>query len=75
MKPGLKVGSVLSVSFDMGKLSRNTPNYVSVQSNYSTGAWEILGSLCNGCTLVMRGSDWDQVLERVCTSPVRTVYD
>ncbi|KAK2752695.1 hypothetical protein FQN54_008073 [Arachnomyces sp. PD_36] len=46
MQPGMKVGSVLSVGFDMG-------------------AWEILGGLSNGCTLVLRGSDWKAALSAI----------
>lgn len=28
-------------------------------------AWEILGCLCNGGTLVLRGSDWVETLQEV----------
>lgn len=30
-----------------------------------TGAWEMLGSLVNGGTLYLRGSDWNATLEQV----------
>ncbi|KAL6407505.1 AMP-binding enzyme [Ilyonectria robusta] len=43
IRPGTKVGQVLSISFDMA-------------------AWEILGCLCNGGTLLIRSSEWDQTL-------------
>ncbi|CAI4219783.1 unnamed protein product [Parascedosporium putredinis] len=42
--PGVRVGQVLNISFDMA-------------------AWEILGCLCNGGTLVLRGSDWKKTLQ------------
>ncbi|KAI1034272.1 hypothetical protein LB503_012449, partial [Fusarium chuoi] len=43
--PGICVGQVLNVSFDMA-------------------AWETLGCLSNGGTLVMRGSDWSKALKQ-----------
>ncbi|KAJ0422238.1 hypothetical protein BJY00DRAFT_79653 [Aspergillus carlsbadensis] len=60
MRPGTKVGQVLSVSFDMG-------------------AWEILGSLANGATLVLRGRHWKQTLKEIdiliCTPSILAKYD
>ncbi|KAH6657078.1 AMP-binding enzyme [Truncatella angustata] len=59
IKPGVRVGSVLNISFDMG-------------------AWEILGSLCNGGTLILRGSDWAQALREIevliCTPSILAKY-
>ena len=46
MRPGLRVGQILSISFDMA-------------------AWEILGCLSHGATLVIRGKDFAPVVESV----------
>ncbi len=46
MRPGWRVGQILSISFDMA-------------------AWEILGSLGNGATLVIRGKEFGPVVENV----------
>lgn len=46
IRPGMKVGQILSIAFDMA-------------------AWEILGCLCNGGTLVIRGNDFQAVAEEV----------
>jgi amino acid adenylation domain-containing protein len=46
IRPGMKVGQILSIAFDMA-------------------AWEILGSLCNGATLVIRGKDFMEVVRQV----------
>ncbi|MEM9487842.1 MAG: amino acid adenylation domain-containing protein [Myxococcota bacterium] len=46
MRPGLKVGQILSISFDMS-------------------AWEILGCLSHGASLVIRGKDFAPVVESV----------
>ena len=46
MKPGLKVGQILSIAFDMA-------------------AWETLGALSNGATLVIRGPSIQETAERV----------
>lgn len=46
MRPGLKVGQILSIAFDMA-------------------AWEILGSLGNGATLVIRGRDFMETVRQV----------
>ncbi|KAL3496559.1 hypothetical protein BJX62DRAFT_221887 [Aspergillus germanicus] len=60
MVPGIRVGQVLSISFDMG-------------------AWEILGSMANGATLVLRGSDWKAALKEIdtliCTPSILARYD
>jgi hypothetical protein len=42
----------------------------------TTGAWEMLGSLVNGGTLYLRGSDWNATLEQVssCILPKKTVH-
>jgi amino acid adenylation domain-containing protein len=45
MKPGLKVGQILNIAFDMA-------------------AWEILGCLAHGATLMIRGRDIAQTAER-----------
>ena len=46
MKPGVKVGQILSISFDMA-------------------AWEILGAFSHGATLVIRGKEFEPVVEQV----------
>lgn len=46
MRPGVKVGQILSIAFDMA-------------------AWEILGSLANGATLVIRGRDFMETARQV----------
>lgn len=46
MQPGLRVGQILSISFDMA-------------------AWETLGALSNGATLVIRGCDIQETASRV----------
>ncbi|MBO9397967.1 AMP-binding protein [Shimia sp. R9_2] len=46
MRPGLRVGQILSIAFDMA-------------------AWEILGCLSNGATLVIRGCDIQATAETV----------
>ncbi|MEM9634624.1 MAG: amino acid adenylation domain-containing protein [Pseudomonadota bacterium] len=46
MRPGLKVGQILSIAFDMA-------------------AWEILGALSNGATLVIRGKSIQETAEKV----------
>ncbi|KAL8401000.1 hypothetical protein RB594_001135 [Gaeumannomyces avenae] len=60
IKPGMRVGQVLNISFDMA-------------------AWEILGCLCNGGTLVLRGSDWLPTIREIdvliCTPSILSKYD
>ncbi len=46
MRPGLRVGQILSIAFDMA-------------------AWEMLGALSNGATLVIRGSDIQETASKV----------
>ncbi|MCB0062357.1 MAG: AMP-binding protein, partial [Caldilineaceae bacterium] len=46
IKPGMKVGQILSISFDMA-------------------AWEILGALSHGATLVIRGKDFMETARQV----------
>lgn len=46
MCPGLRVGQILSIAFDMA-------------------AWETLGALSNGATLVIRGADIQETASRV----------
>ncbi|MDA7965235.1 amino acid adenylation domain-containing protein [Ruegeria sp.] len=46
MRPGLKVGQILSIAFDMA-------------------AWETLGALANGATLVIRGKSIQETAEQV----------
>ncbi|KAF8508109.1 putative nonribosomal peptide synthetase [Hysterangium stoloniferum] len=49
MRPGMRVGQLLNIAFDMG-------------------AWEILSSLYNGCTLCLRGNtskEWVQLMKTV----------
>ncbi|KAL4783417.1 hypothetical protein BJX76DRAFT_357972, partial [Aspergillus varians] len=33
--------------------------------SFDMGAWEILGSMSNGATLILRGSDWATALEKI----------
>lgn len=60
IRPGLKVGQILSIAFDMA-------------------AWEILGALSNGATLVIRGKDFMDVVRQVdvviATPSVLTTFD
>ncbi len=44
--PGMKVGQILSISFDMA-------------------AWEILGTLAHGATLIIRGKDFMETVRQV----------
>ncbi|WP_428265662.1 amino acid adenylation domain-containing protein [Haliangium sp.] len=46
IRPGMRVGQILSIGFDMA-------------------AWEILGCLANGATLVIRGREFGPVVENV----------
>ncbi len=46
MRPGLKVGQILNIAFDMM-------------------AWEVLGCLGNGATLVIRGKNIQETVEKV----------
>ncbi|GAA1518017.1 hypothetical protein GCM10009677_59210 [Sphaerisporangium rubeum] len=46
MRPGLRVGQILNIGFDMA-------------------AWEILGALSHGATLVIRGKDIAETVENV----------
>lgn len=46
MRPGLRVGQILSIAFDMA-------------------AWETLGALSNGATLVIRGRDIQETASKV----------
>ncbi|MBV7329797.1 amino acid adenylation domain-containing protein [Chloroflexi bacterium TSY] len=46
MRPGLKVGQILSIAFDMA-------------------AWETLGALSHGATLVIRGKDIEETVRKV----------
>lgn len=46
IEPGMKVGQLLSIAFDMA-------------------AWEILGSLTHGATLVIRGKDFTETARQV----------
>lgn len=62
MSRGSRVGQVLSISFDMGEHWRTEIIKVLLTL---LGAWEILGSLCNSATLVLRGSDWHAALQQV----------
>lgn len=62
MARGSRVAQVLSISFDMGEFGDlQWPKPLLT----SKGAWEILGSLSNGATLVLRGSDWHAALQQV----------
>ena len=61
---GSKVAQVLSISFAMGKRESICMTKWTV-ANQVAGAWEMLGSLVNGGTLYLRGSDWNATLEQV----------
>ncbi|EGX96987.1 NRPS-like enzyme, putative [Cordyceps militaris CM01] len=59
VSPGVRVGQVLNISFDMA-------------------AWEIFTCLCNGGTLVIRGSDWEPTMSQIdvliCTPSILSKY-
>lgn len=68
--PGTKVGQVLNISFDMGESSRGRVIRSDGLGDLAltalhAAAWETLGCLCNGGTLVLRGSDWEPTLREV----------
>ncbi|KAF6835330.1 AMP-binding enzyme [Colletotrichum plurivorum] len=46
---------------------------------YTSAAWEMLGCLCNGGTLVLRGSKWEPCLREtevlICTPSILAKYD
>lgn len=60
---GSKVAQVLSISFAMGKPANVMTKKAILISHQ--GAWEMLGSLVNGGTLYLRGSDWNATLAQV----------
>lgn len=60
--PGSKVSQVLNISFDMGKPPSQSEEHLLI---LITAAWEILGCLMNGGTLVLRTSDWAACLREV----------
>lgn len=66
---GVRVGQVLNISFDMGMsiflLTSNHCYSLKTVLTALLAAWEILGSLCNGGTLVLRGSNWEETLQEV----------
>ncbi|KAK2059679.1 AMP-binding enzyme [Colletotrichum caudatum] len=41
--------------------------------SFDMAAWEMLGCLCNGGTLVLRGSEWEPFL--ICTPSILAKYD
>ncbi|KAL2809216.1 hypothetical protein BJX63DRAFT_435352 [Aspergillus granulosus] len=47
--------------------------------SFDMGAWEILGSMANGATLVVRGSDWIMALKQIdtliCTPSILAKYN
>ncbi|KJZ77824.1 hypothetical protein HIM_03001 [Hirsutella minnesotensis 3608] len=59
IRPGMRVGQVLNISFDMA-------------------AWEIFACLCNGGTLVVRGSKWEPTIREIdvliCTPTILSQY-
>lgn len=67
IREGVHVGQVLNISFDMGKLPKlRTHTFDQVQViNKVIAAWEIFACLCNGGTLVLRGSKWEEALQKV----------
>lgn len=60
MKPGMKVGQILSIAFDMA-------------------AWETLGSLAHGATLLIRGKDFMETARRcdviISTPSILSTFD
>jgi non-ribosomal peptide synthetase component F len=68
VRPGTCVGSILNISFDMGK-SMFEISYLPREWLWAdvgvAAAWEIFTCLCNGGTLVVRGSKWEPALEQV----------
>lgn len=70
----MSVGQVLNISFDMGMCclpirsgSMLAPSRIHVFDKliWSLAAWEIFSSLCNGGTLVVRGSKWEPTIREV----------
>ena len=55
----------------MGKKSQ--PHLLEGMLTKYQGAWEMLGSLMNGGTLYLRGSDWEATLEQV--GSYSAIYD
>ncbi|KAL9942564.1 hypothetical protein ACHAO3_005188 [Verticillium nonalfalfae] len=47
--------------------------------SFDMAAWEMLGCLCNGGTLILRGSNWVQALQQmdvlICTPSILAKYD
>jgi amino acid adenylation domain-containing protein len=47
--------------------------------SFDMAAWEMLGSLCNGGTLILRGSDWRAAIREIdvliCTPSILAKYD
>ncbi|KAI9172642.1 Adenylate-forming reductase [Paramyrothecium foliicola] len=47
--------------------------------SFDMAAWEVLGCLCNGGTLVLRGSDWKAAIREIevliCTPSILAKYD
>ncbi|OAA38829.1 AMP-dependent synthetase/ligase [Metarhizium rileyi] len=60
IKPGMSVGQVLNISFDMA-------------------AWEIFSCLCNGGTLILRGSNWEPTIRQldvlICTPTILSKFN
>lgn len=60
MKPGMKVGQILSIAFDMA-------------------AWETLGALAHGATLLIRGKDFMETARRcdviISTPSILSTFD
>lgn len=56
------VAQLLSISFDMGM---SHPKKSFLNTHVCEAQWEILGTLMNGGTLLIRTSDWKYVLKRV----------
>lgn len=69
VSPGTRVGQVLNISFDMGKLfniQMHILERVLTLVSFNLAAWEIFSALCNGGTLVIRGSIWEATISQVC---------
>ncbi|KAJ0162580.1 Linear gramicidin synthase subunit C [Colletotrichum tanaceti] len=69
------------VCLSPGDLGISTGTRVSQVLNISfdMAAWEILGCICNGGTLILRGSNWEPCLREVqvliCTPSILAKYD
>jgi non-ribosomal peptide synthetase component F len=52
---------------DLG-ITRGTRVGQTLNISFDMAAWEVLGCLCNGGTLVLRGSDWKAAIAEVSSA-------